>query len=128
MASSSITCNFHPSISFPISATRFSISFSHPLLCTYNGLSLHPSSSSFRVFAKFEKFQSQPSQSQEPDPSPSLEETTETSVQDDEEDDRYCTTLQFELCKLCCFFPQFMSCKSHTTVDRYCHIHHACSV
>ncbi|KAL2994044.1 hypothetical protein AAZX31_10G144900 [Glycine max] len=91
MASSSITCTFHcnlhPSISLPTSATRFSLSFSHPLLCTYNGLSLHPSSSSFRVFAKFEKFQSQPSQSQEPDPSPSLEETTETSVQDDEEDD-----------------------------------------
>uniref|UniRef100_A0A0R0ERE8 DUF1995 domain-containing protein n=1 Tax=Glycine max TaxID=3847 RepID=A0A0R0ERE8_SOYBN len=87
MASSSITCNFHPSISFPISATRFSISFSHPLLCTYNGLSLHPSSSSFRVFAKFEKFQSQPSQFQEPDPSLSPVENTETSVEDGEEDD-----------------------------------------
>ncbi|RDY13266.1 hypothetical protein CR513_01853 [Mucuna pruriens] len=86
MASSSITCNFHcnyhPSISFPISATRFSLSFSHPLLCAYNILSLHPASSTSRVFAKFEKFQTQ-----EPDPSSSLEENTETSVQDDEEDD-----------------------------------------
>ncbi|XP_027365231.1 uncharacterized protein LOC113872133 isoform X2 [Abrus precatorius] len=86
MASSSITSNFHfnyhPSISLPTSATRFSLSFSHPLL--YNGLSLHPASSSSRVFAKFEKFQSEPSQ--EAEPSFSLE-NTENSVEDDEEDD-----------------------------------------
>ncbi|TKY52219.1 hypothetical protein E2542_SST23739 [Spatholobus suberectus] len=75
--------DFVRNISLPTSATRFSLSFSHPLLCAYNGLSLPTS----RVFAKFEKFQTQPSQSQEPDPSSSLEEKTETSVRDDEEDD-----------------------------------------
>ncbi|KAK7277931.1 hypothetical protein RJT34_22951 [Clitoria ternatea] len=85
MASSSIACNFHcnyhpnPSISLPTSATRFSLSFSH----SYNGLSLH--SASFTVFAKFEKFQSE--SFQEADPSPSLEYTEATSVEDAEEDD-----------------------------------------
>ncbi|KAK7344234.1 hypothetical protein VNO77_13611 [Canavalia gladiata] len=88
MASSSITCNFHcnyhPSISLPTSATRFALSFSHPLPCANDGLSLHSASSSFRVFAKFEKFQNEPSQAA--DPSFSLE-NTETFVQEKEEDD-----------------------------------------
>ncbi|KAK7391995.1 hypothetical protein VNO78_20421 [Psophocarpus tetragonolobus] len=93
MASSNVTCNFHcnyhPSISLPTSATRFSLSFSHLLPSAYNGLSFHFSSSTSRVFAKFEKFQTQPSHSQEPDPHPlpSLQESTETSLEDDEEDD-----------------------------------------
>jgi len=90
MASSTIACNFHcnyhPSIPLPTSATPFSLSFSHPLICAYNGLSLHPSTSTFRVFAKFEKFQTE---SPEPDPPFSLEENTVTSVKDDEEDDGY---------------------------------------
>ncbi|CAJ1976139.1 unnamed protein product [Sphenostylis stenocarpa] len=76
MASSTIACNFH--------FTPFSLSFSHPLLCAYNGLSLHSSTSTFRVFAKFEKF---PTESPEPDPPSTLEENTEASVKDDEEDD-----------------------------------------
>ncbi|WVY96625.1 hypothetical protein V8G54_028776 [Vigna mungo] len=88
MASSTIACNFscnyHPSIPLQTSATPFSLSFSHPLLCSYNGLSLHSSTSTFRVFAKFEKFQTE---SPEPDPPSLLEENTVTSVKDDEEDD-----------------------------------------
>ncbi|XP_014513722.1 uncharacterized protein LOC106772077 [Vigna radiata var. radiata] len=88
MASSTIACNFscnyHPSIPLQTSATPFSLSFSHPLLCSYNGLSLHSSTSTFRVFAKFEKFQTE---SPEPDPPSPLEENTVTSVKDDEEDD-----------------------------------------
>ncbi|XP_020210556.1 uncharacterized protein LOC109795454 [Cajanus cajan] len=96
MASSTITCtnfhcNYNSSISLPTSATRFSLSFSNSLFCTYNGLSLHTATSTSTVFAKFEKFQTQPSQSQEPDPEPdpssSLEQNTITSVEDDEEDD-----------------------------------------
>lgn len=113
-STSSITCNFHcnhyPSLSLPTSATRFSLSFSHPLLSTYNGLSLHHATSTSRIFAKFEKFQTQPSQSQEPEPDPSssLEEITQTSsVQDGEEDDRYYTTLHLELSKLCFSFSFF---------------------
>jgi len=90
MASSTIACNFrcnyHPSIPPQTSATPFSLSFSHPLLCSYNGLSLRPSTSTFRVFAKFEKFQTE---SPEPDPPSPLEENTVTSVKVDEEDDRY---------------------------------------
>ncbi|KAL2325509.1 hypothetical protein Fmac_024567 [Flemingia macrophylla] len=84
MASSTITCtSFHCntcSISLPTSATRFPLSFSNSLLCTYNGLSLHPAASTLTVFAKFEKFQTQP----DPDPSFSLEQNTITSVEEDD--------------------------------------------
>ncbi|ESW16724.1 hypothetical protein PHAVU_007G180000 [Phaseolus vulgaris] len=97
MASSTIACNFHcnyhPSIPLPTSATPFSLSFSHPLLCAYNGLSLHPSNSTFRVFAKFEKFQTE---SPEPDPPFSLEENIVTSVKDGDEEDDSCLPSDLE--------------------------------
>ncbi|XP_057427354.1 uncharacterized protein LOC130720689 isoform X2 [Lotus japonicus] len=86
-SSSTITCNFHSSIFLPTSTTRFPTSFSHTLLCPYNGISLRPTST---VRAKFEKFQGEPLQeAQDPSSSSSSSslENTQTSLEDEEEDD-----------------------------------------
>ncbi|OIV90856.1 hypothetical protein TanjilG_15589 [Lupinus angustifolius] len=60
-SSSTITCNFHSNYPPPISATHFSNSLSS---FSYSLLSLQSSttSSSFRISAKFDKFQGEPTQ------------------------------------------------------------------
>nr|AFK35394.1 unknown [Lotus japonicus] len=86
-SSSTITCNFHSSIFLPTSTTRFPTSFSHTLLCPYNGISLRPTST---VRAKFEKFQGEPLQEAQDlssSSSSSSLENTQTSLEDEEEDD-----------------------------------------
>lgn len=101
-SSSTITCNFHSSIFLPTSPTRFPTSFSPTLLCPYNGVSLRPTSI---VRAKFEKFQGEPLQeAQDPSSSSSSSlENTQTSLEDEEEDDRYSfVKLRFIKCKMFC--------------------------
>ncbi|CAL0300090.1 unnamed protein product [Lupinus luteus] len=69
-SSSTITCNFHSNYPPPISATHFSNSLSS---FSNSILSLHSftTSSSFRISAKFDKFQGEPTQ--DPQPSSSLQ-------------------------------------------------------
>lgn len=90
-------CCFGSKPNSSISSTNFTSSFSCPIFNGSNGISLTRTGSSSRTYAKFEKFQGDPSEAYLEDPTVSSVRTQEQTVeQEDEEEDDSCLPSDLE--------------------------------
>lgn len=72
-----------------ISTTNFPLSFSYPIFNGWNGISVTRIGFSSKTYAKFEKFQDDPSEANVEDITVSSLETQEQTIEEEEEDDRF---------------------------------------